>query len=111
MTVKSMAVAAQDGETTLLHRGRRRASAPAAVEPWSGLGQQREDAVDQLRRHLAQGQVVVAGVAAQALEPRIRVDPVAAGQETLGLLDDDPGVQRLLQLGDALLGALRWPGG
>jgi hypothetical protein len=55
-------------------------------------------AADGLARHLGQRAAGPAGVAAQQPERRFRGDAEPRGDGALGLLDDDPAVQRSLQL-------------
>jgi len=58
----------------------------------------RQLAADGLARHLGQRAAGLAGEAAQQLERRFRGDAEPGGDGALGLLDDDPAVQRALEL-------------
>jgi len=54
--------------------------------------------------HLGELALLVAGVAAQQPERLVHVEPAPFGDDPFGLLDQDPGVQRGLQLpGDLLV--------
>ncbi len=74
----------------------------SAWQPLPGVarGQAGEDfwAVDERQGHVGQAQVASPGVVTQDAERLVHVQAEALGELALGLLDDDPAIQRGLQL-------------
>lgn len=70
-----------------------------------GLG--RELACDDCAGDVGEELIVVAGVLAYCREGGVHVEPGTRGEHTFGLLDDDPAVERVLQLLGQCLPLLR----